>query len=366
MPKIEHVEAFPVSIPLNHPYKDANRIETHSRDVVVKITTSGGAIGWGAGSPRSFPTGETQSSAFTVLKEYLLPLTVGEDPFDLEAIHLKMEAAIPFHFAPKSAIDCALHDLQGRILNQPVYNLLGGKIRDEMPSFDILPLESPGKTAEIAAAAKAEGTRAFKVKMNQDVKTSVARVRKVREAAGEETMLVVDANTTWTPKLAVSVCAMIEEYDVTMVEQPVPGHDIEGMAFITKNTRVRIGADESMRPDYMAELMRRRAADVVNIKINREGGLLPSKKAAALAEANGIEGLCGSVIQGALIDAAAAHLFASTPAIVYNESGKAPAWHDFDIVTGFRVENGMVKVPEGPGLGVEVDEKALRKFLAKD
>ncbi len=87
------------------------------------------------------------------------------------------------------------------------------------------------------------------------------------------------------------------------------------------------------------------------------------KKTAALAEIHGVEGLCGSVIQSALIDAAAAHLFASTPAIVYNESGKAPAWHDADIVTGFHVLKGMVKVPEGSGLGVEVDEKALKGFL---
>jgi len=322
MVKIDRAEAFPVSIPLNHPYKDANRIETHSRDVVVKITASGGAIGWGAGSPRTFPTGETQLTAMSVLNEYLLPLLNGRDSFDLEGIHRAMDAAIPFHFAPKSAIDCALYDLQGRMLDQPVYNLLGGKIRDDMPSFDILPLETPEMTAEIAAAAQAEGTMAFKVKMNRDVRTSVSRVRAVREAVGEETMLVVDANSSWTPKLAISVCAMIEEFDITMVEQPVPGHDLEGMEFITRNTRLRIGADESMRPDYMAELMRRRAADVVNIKVNREGGLLPCKKAAAMAENHGIEGLCGSVIQGALIDAAAAHFFASTPAIVYNESGR--------------------------------------------
>ena len=100
----------------------------------------------------------------------------------------------------------------------------------------------------------------FKIKMNRDLKTSVARVRAVREAVGGETMLVVDANTTWTPKLAISACAMIEEYDITMVEQPVPGHDIDGMEFITRNTRVRICADESMRPDYMAGLMRPRRA----------------------------------------------------------------------------------------------------------
>ena len=199
--KIEQIEIHPVSIPLNHPYKDANRIETHSRDVVVKLTESGGAVGWGAGSPRSFPTGETQASAVSILQEYLVPILKGKDPFDIEFIHEEMNAAIPFHYAPKSAVDCALHDLQGHILGQPVYNLLGGKVRDEMPSFDILPLESPEKTAEIAASARAAGTRAFKVKMNRDIRTSVARVREVRQAVGEETMIVVDANTTWSPKL---------------------------------------------------------------------------------------------------------------------------------------------------------------------
>lgn len=364
--KIERVDVYPVAIPLNHPYKDANRIETHSRDVVVKVTESSGAVGWGAGSPRSFPTGETQGTAMKVLQEYLLPLVRGGKPFDIESLHHKMDMAIPFHHAPKSAIDIALYDLQGKLLNQPVYNLLGGMVRSEMPSFDILPLESPEKTAEIAVSAKNTGTKAFKVKMNQDIRTSVARVREVRRAVGEDTMLVVDANTTWSPKLAVSVCAMLEEYQITMVEQPIPGYDLDGMAFITKNTRVRIGADESMRPDYMAELMRRRAADVVNIKVNREGGLLPCKKAAALAEVHGVEGLCGGVIQGALIDAAAAHFFASTPVIIYNESGKAPAWHDQDIVSGFRVENGMVKVPEGPGLGLEINEEAIRRFRPKE
>ena len=111
-------------------------------------------------------------------------------------------------------------------------------------------------------------------------------------------------------------------------------------------------------------LRRRRAADIVNIKVNREGGLLNCKKVAALIETHGIEGMCGSVIHSALNDAACAHLFASTPAIVYNESGKAPAWHEADIITGFQVKGGMVKVPEGPGLGVEVNEKALERFRA--
>ncbi len=106
------------------------------------------------------------------------------------------------------------------------------------------------------------------------------------------------------------------------------------------------------------------AADIVNLKVNREGGLLYCKKVAALIEVHGIEGMCGCVIHSALNDVASAHLFASTPATVYNESGKAPAWHEADIITGFEVSEGVVKVPEGPGLGVEVNEEAPERFRA--
>lgn len=361
MRKIEKIELFPVAIPLNHPYKSATRTATHSEDIVVKITCEG-VSGWGGAPLRSFPTGETLKSAYQILDEYLVPAVADCNPFDRERIVHRMEKAIPFHYSPKAAIDCAVHDLLGRMLGCPVYDLLGGKIRDEMPAFDILPLESPERTAELAAQSMALGITSFKVKMNRDTKTSIARVAAAREAAGDEAHIVVDANMSWTPKLAVQMCARIEEYGITMLEQPVPGNDLDGLEFVNKNTRIPICADESFRPDYLAEIARRRAADIVNLKVNREGGLLHAKKAAALIEIHGIEGICGSVIHSALNDAACAHLFASTPSIVYNESGKAPAWHDEDIVTGFEAEGGVVKVPEGPGLGVEVNEEAVHKF----
>ncbi len=364
MTHIEKIEIHPVSIPLNHPYKSATRMATHSQDVVVKLQTSEGAAGWGAGALRPYPTGESLASAIKVLGEYLVPAIQGENPFNREKILHKMDAAIAFHHSPKAAVDCALHDLIGKLLGCPVYDLLGGKVRDEMPSFDILPLESPERTAELAAEAVEAGVTALKVKMNRDVRTSIARVSAARCAVGDNATLVVDANMSWTPKLAVKVCEMIEEFEIAMVEQPVPGNDLDGLEYVTKHTHIPICADESMRPDYIAELARRRAADIVNIKVNREGGLLNCKKVAALIEIHGIEGMCGSVVHSALNDAACAHFFASTPCIIYNESGKAPAWHDADIVSGFRVERGKVKTPEGPGLGVEVDEAALKRFRA--
>ena len=248
MDHIEKAEIYPIALPLNHPYKSATRTATHSQDVVVKLITSDGAAGWGAAALRPYPTGESLASAVKVLDEYLVPVVQGKNPFDREKILHKMDAAIAFHHSPKAAVDCALHDLIGRLLGCPVYDLLGGKVRDEMPSFDILPLESPERTTELAAEAAGAGVTALKVKMNRDVRTSVARVSAARRALGDEATLVVDANMSWTPKLAVQVCAKIEEFDIAMVEQPVPGNDLDGLEFVTKNTRVPICADESMRP----------------------------------------------------------------------------------------------------------------------
>ena len=211
MTRIEIIEIYPVAIPLTHPYKSATRMATHSQDVIVKLIASDGAVGWGAGALRPFPTGESLASAVRVLEEYLVPAVKGQNPFDREKIVQAMDSALPFHHAPKAAVDCALHDLLGKMLGCPAYDLLGGKVRDEMPAFDILPLESPERTAELAADAVAAGVTAFKVKMNRDVATSIARVSAARRAMGDEAILVVDANMSWTPKLAVQVCARIEE-----------------------------------------------------------------------------------------------------------------------------------------------------------
>ncbi|MFQ5894237.1 MAG: mandelate racemase/muconate lactonizing enzyme family protein [Nitrospinota bacterium] len=363
--KVERADVIPIAIPLKHPYKDATRMETHSRDVLLKITTDAGATGWGAAAARSHPTGETQAGAAAVLREVLVPRLLGQDPFRREALMTSLEEAIPFHYAAKAAVDIALHDLVGKLLGRPAYDLLGGLVREAMPAFDILPLEAPERTAELAREAMAGGLRAFKVKMNQDVSTSVRRVAKVREAVGEGVMLVVDANMSWRPKQAVAACRELVPYGVEMVEQPVPLQDLEGLAYVARESPLPIGADESMRPDYVGELVRRRAADVASVKVNREGGLLACKKVAAVLESANILVLCGSVVHTSLIDAAAAHFFASTPAVAYNESGKGPAWHAADICTGLEVREGMVRVPQGPGLGVEVDEEAVERFRVR-
>jgi len=146
--RIERVEVHPVAIPLARPYRDSTRIETHSRDVLVRLVTNEGAEGWGAGAPRAFPTGETQHGLVAVLERVLAGVVIGNDPFAIEAIHGQMARAVAGNYAAKAAVDIALHDLVGRLLGRPVHDLLGGRLRDSMPALDILPLDTPERMAE--------------------------------------------------------------------------------------------------------------------------------------------------------------------------------------------------------------------------
>lgn len=365
--RIDRIDVHPVALPLVHPYRDATRVETHSRDVFVRLTTDEGAVGWGATAPRAFPTGETQRATVDVIEELLAPAVIGSDPFGVEAIHQRMTAAIAGNFAAKAAIDIALHDLLGRLMGLPVHDLLGGRLRDSMPTLDILPLDLPERMAEDAVELRARlGTRAFKVKMDADLDTGVRRVAAIRAAVGQEAMLVVDANGAWTVKDALAACRLLRPHEVRVVEQPTPGHDLVALAEVTRRSAIRIAADESVRPEFVGRLLSTRAADIVNVKLTREGGLAPSRRVAAAAHLLGLEVVCGSVVQSALIDAACAHFFASTPGMAYNESGKSVAWHRDDVAQGLRVVDGAVHVPTGPGLGVEVDERAVRRFRPRD
>ena len=364
--RIERFEVHPVAIPLVHPYRDATRVETHSRDVLVHLLADDGSAGWGAGTPRRFPTGETQVGAVHVLERVLADVVVGADAGEPDAIARAMEGAIPGNHAAKVAVDAAVHDLLGRARGVPVHELLGGARRDAMASLDILPLEPPDRMAEIALDLRARlGTRAFKIKIDADTSAGVRRVQAVREAV-PDAMLVVDANGAWTVDQAVDTCERLEPFGLRAVEQPTAGHDLDALAEVTHRSPIPIAADESAQPAFVGRLIATRAADVLNVKLTREGGFGAALDVAARALDAGIDVVCGSVVQGVLADAACAHLFAVLPSVAYNESGKAPAWHMEDAATGLRVEDGVVHVPDGPGLGVLVDEVAVRRLRPTD
>lgn len=363
---IDRFTVYPVAIPLRHAYRDATRVETHSRDVVVRIGSSDGAVGWGAGTPRHVPTGETQVGAVHVLERLLRDAVLGRDPDDLPALGHAIASAIPGNEAAKAAVEIAVHDLAARRADRSVAELLGGVVRTEMATLDILPLEAPHLVAALAVEARERfGTIRFKIKVDRDVGLGVERVAAVRAAIPEAT-LVVDANGAWDVPTAQEAIRRLASLGVSVMEQPVPGHQLEELAEVTRTSPISVGADESVRPEFVDRLIAIRGAHVLNVKITREGGLRPAMAVAEAATAAGLQVVVGSVVQNGLVDAACAHFFAALPVVAYNESGKSPAWHERDIVTGLRVEAGLVHLPTGPGLGVTVDEDAIRAFRPTD
>jgi L-alanine-DL-glutamate epimerase-like enolase superfamily enzyme len=364
--RIERFEVHPIAIPLVHPYRDSTRVETHSRDVLVHLISDDGTEGWGAGTPRRFPTGETQVGTVHVLERVLADIVLGADAADPSSLWTAMERAIPANFAAKVAVDTALHDLLGRTRGVPVHRLLGEQQRTEMPTLDILPLESPDRMAAIAADLHVRfGTRAFKIKIDRDIDAGVQRVEAVR-AAVPDAMLVVDANGAWSVEQALAACERLARLELRVLEQPTPGNDLDALAEVTRQSPIPIAADESAQPAFVDRLIATRAAHVVNVKLTREGGFGAALDVARRAHAAGMDVVCGSVVQSSLVDAACAHLFAVLPAVAYNESGKGPAWHSEDVAMGLRLQDGIVHVPDGPGLGMAVDAAAVRRLRPTD
>ncbi|MDN5346933.1 MAG: L-Ala-D/L-Glu epimerase [Clostridia bacterium] len=354
--KIRKIEVFPVNLKLAVPLHSAHARYNVTRDVYIKVLTDEGIVGYGATAPKFYITGETQESVVAVLKDYLIPTVLGEDPFDLEKIHARMDKAIRYNNAAKTAIDLALHDIIGKSLKLPVYKVLGGCYRKEMAAFDLIGFVSPQEAAEIAAAKVAQGFRDLKVKVGQGEKEDLARVEAVRNAA-PAAGLKVDANQSWHPKEAVRIIREMEAFGVEVAEQPVPVGQTEGLAYVRRRVNALVMADEAVKSigDAM-ELIRAQAADAFNIKIAKVGGLYKAKKIAALAEAAGMPCMAGCTIENNLVDAAAAHFFAATKNVIYNEI-KAPTWIIDDPAQGLVITDGMVKVPEGPGLGLVIDER---------
>lgn len=363
---VDRFEVHPVAVPLDHPYRDATRVETHSRDVYVRLGTTDGAEGWGAGTPRHVPTGETQVGTVHVLEHVIRDVVLGANLDGHEAVGRAIAGAIPGNEAAKTAVELAVHDLLARRAGRSVAAMLGVPKRTELPTLDILPIEPPDRMAELALELRERiGTERFKLKIDADVAAGLERVAAVR-AALPEAMLVVDANGAWDVATARSAVEKLARYQVAVVEQPVPGHRVDELAAVRRDSPIPIAADESARPEFVDWLIATRACDLVNLKITREGGFRPALAVAESARAAGIQVIVGSVVQTGLVDAACAHLFAVLPEVAYNESGKAPAWHPRDVVTGLDVADGVVRLPAGPGLGVTVDEEALATFRPRD
>ena len=355
MTRIERVTATRVTTPLHTPFVTALRRTTTTDTVVVRVTDSDGVTGWGEAPQVWQVTGESLAGAEACVTGPLAAVVAGRDPDDLHALLRDVGAAVAANHGAKAAVDVALHDLVARRRGVSLPVLLGGTAL-RVPTDVTVAAGDADALAETARARAADGFGVLKMKVGTDAATDVARVRAVREAVGPGVWIRLDANQGWTARDAVRVICGLEDagLDVELVEQPVAAADLDGLAWVTARVRTPVLADESVYGVRdLVEVVRRRAADLVNVKLAKCGGLRVAATLLELARAQGMGSIVGSMMESHIGVGAAASLVAAHGTSAVSDLDAAWWAASSPVVGGLRYDGPVVVLPDAAGLGID-------------
>ncbi|MEM2926382.1 MAG: enolase C-terminal domain-like protein [Candidatus Bathyarchaeia archaeon] len=365
--KITKIDVFLVSTPFVQPQTMAMWTSYKKDHAIVRIQTDEGICGIGESVPLVAEFGEPVESIQYVIQDWLAPAIVGEDPFNTEAIFEKMFNAVKGHLFAKCAIDFALYDLMAKALKVPLYKLLGGKTRETVPVTWVIGIKKPEEAAKEALSFVERGFKELKLKAGKDWRLALDTLKAVREAVGWDIPIRVDPNQAWSVARAISVTKRMERYELQLMEQPTPAWDLDGLAEVAKAVDTPILIDEGVRtPEDAVAAIRKDAADMINLKIGKIGGIFYSSKINAIAEASDIPCLVGSMLEGSIGTAASAHFALAAPNLKFAHDLIGPLFRADDVVKDpIKVEKGCVEVREKPGIGLELDEGKLEYLKYK-
>ena len=356
---VTEVTAIPILVPRKEAMISTGGTVTASEFGLVRLATDAGLVGWGE---ISMTAGRVGRSLVRDVETYLGPALVGANALDVQGCVLRLERALEGAEAAKAGLDNALFDLAGKALGVPVHRLLGGRAREAVPVAWPIPWGKPAATAERAAWAVGEGFRTVKLKVGRPGTIDREAVAAVRAAVGDEIEIKIDANCAYSSALeALRALRPLEEYRLQLIEQPLPARDLDELALLRARLEVPLLVDESCATlRDVGEIVRRGAADVLNIYVSEAGGLLGAWKMFAAAEAAGLTGLIGSQCELGLGTAAAAHLGVTVANLAYESDIVGPLRYPRDIVVDPPViADGVLIPPDRPGLGVEIDPEAV-------
>ncbi|MEK4228091.1 mandelate racemase/muconate lactonizing enzyme family protein [Solibacillus sp. FSL H8-0538] len=360
--KIKSIEINCIELPLIEPFIVSYATYPNMPSIIVKMTTECGLVGWGEAVPDEHVTGETLEGTYAVLQHTLAPALIGENPMNFEQLHQMMDNLIYSAPAAKAAIDIACFDVTGKKLQVPAYQLTGGRYHKKFPITHVLSIAEPQAMADEAARRVEMGYRSFKMKVGRDVASDVARIKAVRERVGDEIAIRVDVNQGWVnSSTTMQALRELEKIGLDWLEQPVRADDIDGMVEIKEKTTIPMMIDEGVRGVCeMREIIAKRAADKVNIKLMKSGGIYPAMKLAHMAEMAGIECQIGSMVESSVGSAAGFHVAFSKKVFTSVEL-TGPLKFSKDI-GNLHYDVPFIELTEKPGLGVDVDEVVLAEL----
>ncbi|GAA3725118.1 muconate cycloisomerase [Spinactinospora alkalitolerans] len=365
---VRSVHSVILDVPLIRPHKFATTTAEVQPILLVSVTTAAGAVGHGEGVVPGGPWwgGESVETMKVLIDRYMTPLVIGRRVDEIPRIMADLERVVANARFAKAAIDVALHDAWGRALGLPVHDLLGGRFRDAVDvTWALGAAPSEELLTEIDEKIESRMHFSFKLKMGalspeEDTRRVVDVARALRGRAGVR----IDVNARWDRLTALKYLPRLVEGGVELIEQPTPGEQLEVLAEITRRVGVPVMADESVQTPHDAlEVARRGAADVIALKTTKVGGLQKSKEIASIAKAAGIACHAATSLEGPIGTAASLHFACSEPGINHGSELFAPLLLAEELLTQpLRYADGRLHLPGGPGLGVELDPDAVKRF----
>lgn len=355
--KITDVKIEKFYIEMTEPFKVAFAEVTHAESLIIKIETDEGVEGYGEAAPFAPVTGETPEGCLAVLQMFRQGL-IGMNPLDIEKVHVMMDSLVHGNGSAKCAVDIALHDIKGKVMNQPLYRVLGG-YQDTVQNDITIGINTPEKMAETARHyVKDMGYRILKIKVGIDPEEDLRALSLIRQAVGPDIRLRVDANQGYNISRAMYALDGMKRYGVEAVEQCLPDWDLEGAAYLRqKVSGIQLMLDESIHTTKdAAKACRLNAADIFNIKLMKCGGLYRGTQISILAENFGITCMVGCMLETKIAITAGLSLVASRKNITEADCDSFLYYKDADtrMPGGFERKGDMFRLSDKPGLGLDI------------
>jgi o-succinylbenzoate synthase len=353
--KISDIKFGTLRVPLKTPFKTALRTVDKIEDIVVMIGTDCGHVGYGEAPATAVITGDTHGSIVEAIRHYIWPRIVGQDIANLNHLTQLIQGAMEKNSSAKAAVEIAIYDLWGQLYDAPLYRLLGGG--DPLITTDItISVDYIDKMVADSISAVDRGFESLKIKVGKDIGVDIERVKAVHAAVEGRALLRLDANQGWTAKQAVYALQTLEDAGVRLelVEQPVKAQDLNGMKYVTERVHTPIMADESVfGPTEVVELIRMRAADIINIKLMKTGGISNAIRIADIAAMYGVECMIGCMLETGISVAAAVHVAVAKSDAITKIDLDGPSLCTFNPIDGGVIFNDSeISVTGAAGLGI--------------
>ncbi|HVO90456.1 MAG TPA: enolase C-terminal domain-like protein [Casimicrobiaceae bacterium] len=363
--RIDRVEVFGVAMPLVGPgFSNAYTVKKVQKSAVVRMVGSDGSVGLGNIDPSPGYSVETVEASLESLRNDLVPRVVGLDPGNPHRVLEAMDAGVRGFLDAKAAIEMACVDLTARRLGIAVHAYLGGAVVDELAFNAWIGIVPPDDAAREARLWFDRGFRSAKIKVGGGIDADRERVKAVREAVGPTMRLRADANAGYDVEQAIDLGRRLEPFDMQLLEQPVAADDLAGMARVRRSIGVPVMADEAITDhESLIAVIRNDCADIVKLKVMKQGGFLKCRRMLETASAAGLKVVIGHGFGLGINTVAEIMLAATSRSVIEGLECVGPLKTTDDIVTSkLDLASGRLALPCGPGLGVELDEAKLARY----